>query len=452
MENDWEKESSVFDWDQFSDSTHEQKEDLVSEARSTFISSPTNHCLITKQLHTLSFYEVDEIDRVVAICSWGRSGTHLLASFLDNHDRVLMMAATRSRHIYTFFDQFKDLSLWDKLLTYPFFTKKFFGLPFFNIDWFEVSLPDYFAAVKAIYTVYRNRPREYLQSSRAFFQFVHVAYGVAAGWRPATRRPLMVYVQDDWDDIKAQKLIDDFPQAKFLHTMRDPISAFDRLFEYQIGLSDTDDGTKDQFSITVPLIVARWLIRTDRPHPRMEDRSRFVRFEDLHCKTEETIRRVAAWLDLEFCSSLLQSTFDFGKPYFVSRKGKTWSGANPDQARRHSRNISRLDRAFFYALFYNDFVAWDYPYPPILRSAAVRVLILMLLILFPTKMECTVARASLKLQVLPALREGNALFAISRLARILYCRMALIGLFGVESFRRLLRRPRSVSVLMVKTS
>ena len=41
----------------------------------------------------------------------------------------------------------------------------------------------------------------------------------------------MVYAQHEWDAEIANRILEDFPAARFIHTIRDPISAFDRLFD-----------------------------------------------------------------------------------------------------------------------------------------------------------------------------------------------------------------------------
>src|SRR5208283_4598613 len=106
------------------------------------------------------------------------------------------------------------------------------------------------------------------------------------GRRPASLRPLIVYAQHEWDNVMAAHLIEDFPQAKFIHTIRDPISSFDRLFDwwFQAALLKPKDPLREsnetrpqpgrRVSAVAPWKVLRHLIDADRPHFGMESRTR----------------------------------------------------------------------------------------------------------------------------------------------------------------------------------
>jgi SAM-dependent methyltransferase len=165
-------------------------------------------------------------------------------------------------------------------------------------------------------------------------------------------------------------------------------------------------------------------------------RTKAVRFEDLHCNTEKTLCTLVRWLGLPFHTSLLESTFN-GTSYVVECTGKVWSGPRLEQAERHSRNISFVDRALLFALFYDDCETWNYSYPKIFSSSLVRGITCMLLLLIPTKMEIIAASPVIKLQVLPSLASGNLRMAVNQVARIIYYRLAMISIVATECFRRL---------------
>ncbi|MGH6846613.1 MAG: sulfotransferase [Methylocella sp.] len=390
--------------------------------------------VIAEKIEDLQHYDVRTMERVVAICPWGRSGSYLLASYLDGHGDVVMLPSTRSQLIYKFVELYQSWPLRDKLLAYPAFTERWdiigeengLGRSFFDGD-FAISLAQYYAAVQAILEVYGKWPPEFLASRRAFFLFVHIAYNLALGRRPASSRPLIVYAQHTHDNVLATQLVADFPQAKFIHTIRDPISSFDRYVDhwFQLGLE-----------IHQPtLIVLRHLVSADRPHFGMDSRTRALRFEDLHCNTAETVRDLSDWLGLPYQATSLDSTFN-GIPYVVARDGNTWSGPRLEQAQRHSRNVSRKDRALLFALFYENFVAWNYPCPKIFGKPIIRWLVLILFLL-PMKAEISEARTVFKREVLPSVRQGNISIAIKSLLGILVCRLRVIWIVARELFRRL---------------
>jgi hypothetical protein len=413
--------------------------ELLSRAHAVFLAARTSdhRARIDKKIEDLRHYDVVAMDRVVAICHWGRSGSHLLASYLDGHDNILMLPSTRGTYIYSFFERYPSLSCRDKLMAYPVFTNEFFNVPFFHGDWFPIAAADYQAAVDAIFEIYGNWSEEFLESRRGFFQLVHVAYSVALGWRPATPQPTMVYAQHDWNEVKARRLVEDFPQARFVHTVRDPISSFDRLFEWRLGASAEQPRRALHVSMTIPLQVARLLVETDGPHPGMESRSRAIRFEDLHLNTAETLARLVDWLGLSFQTKLCESTFNYGLPFIVERDGEVWSGQRAKQAQRHSKNISFTDRALIFALLYENFATWDYPYPKIFNNKFIRVVVCLLLLPIPTKMEGIIARAVLKYRrPPPSVPGGNFRLGLNRVLGMLYCRLKFISLVATECFRR----------------
>ena len=76
---------------------------------------------IAEKMEDLRHYDVLGMDRVAAILMWGRSGTLLLASYLDNHSDVIMLPELASQRLYEFFERHQSLPLRDKLLAYPAF-------------------------------------------------------------------------------------------------------------------------------------------------------------------------------------------------------------------------------------------------------------------------------------------------------------------------------------------
>jgi hypothetical protein len=420
----WRRLSSRGDQASFSPRWGQQQEPLLQRARTFFHAEETkdSQSLAASKIEDIRRFDLAAMQRAVAICNCGSSGSVLLASYLDGHDDVIMLPGHLSSAIYPFFDRYQSLSLRDKLLAYPFVSidagdhsKHFFQ------GEHRIAAADYHAAVNALFNVYGNRPLEFLESRRAFFQFLHIVYCVARGQRPASPQPLIVYAQHVRDARMASRLLEDFPQARFIHTVRDPITNCGRLFEH--------------FLISHGLMAAAYVIShltfADMPHASMESRTLAVRFEDLHLHLEETMGAVAAWLGLLNRSSLLDSTFN-GVPFVWRRGTTTWSGARPEQAIRDSRNVSFTDRCMLFAVLYEDFVAWNYPCPKIFKHASVRVLTCMLVLLVPMKIEIITAHKVLKL-----LPSRGFRYTIKGLVRICIGRVATMSLLAVELYRRL---------------
>jgi Sulfotransferase family len=379
---------------------------------------------IAEKIQELRHYDILGMDRVAAILMLGRSGSLLLASYFDGHEDVIMLAEDRSQLLYQFFERYQSLSWGDRLLGYAAFDTVY--PRFFDGD-FGISRVEYYAAVQAILEFYAGWPLEFLESRRAFFIFIHIAYTVALGRRPVSARPMIVYAQHVWDNGLASQLVEDFPQAKFIHTIRDPISSCDGVFHYHLQFVERH--------IQLPFTAVFLLTAGDRPHLGMESRTWTVRFEDLHSDLSETMRALSDWLGLPFRPILVDSTFN-GIRWVVTRDGETWSGARLEQAQRHSWDLSRKDRALLFALFYENFIAWNYPCPRALRRPTVRYAVALSLFLVPFKMEVTAARAVFQRLTLPLVRNGNLWRAMKSLLAIGFCRLKIIRLSVSLLFRR----------------
>jgi hypothetical protein len=403
--------------------TFPAQEPMLQHARALYRAEEAKdlQSLVASKIEDIRHFDVAGIERALAICYLGNSGSHLLASYLDGHDDVIMLPLLVSDRIYHFFERYQSLSLHHKLIAYPVFQEEFFAPPF------TVAAADYYAAVNALFEVYGNWPLKLLESRRTFFLFLHVAYCAAMGRRPASPHPLIVYAQHTANDQLARRFVEDFPQARFIHTVRDPITSCGRTFDFRFA-----DLSYERF-LTAGYVI--WnMTKKDIPHPGMETRTRAVRFEDLHLHLEKTMRAVADWLGLSYRPSLLESTFN-GIPWVVKRGTISWSGARPDQAIPDWRNTSFTDRCLLFAVFKEDFVAWNYPCPNIFKHALVRFLTCMLVLLIPMKIEMIAACSLIK--GLRSPRFGALRYAVNSLARIFICRVAIMSFVAVELCRRL---------------
>lgn len=391
--------------------------------------------LIADKIRDLQHYDVPAMDRVLAILPWGRSGSVLLASYLDGHEDVLTLPEVRGWWLREFYQRHRSWALRDKLIAYPFYRTEY--THFFEGD-FTISPTEYYAAVQAIIETFEQWPAQFLGSWRAFFLFVHIAYHLALGRRPASSNPLVVYAQHNWDAAFANELVADFPRAKFIHTVRDPVSTCDGSFHFLLS------ELANRY-IQLPYGVLYFLCRTDRPQTGVEGRTRAVRFEDLHGRTAHTVRQLASWVGLSDRPSLLESTFN-GIPYVVTSDGVTWTGPRVEQLQRRSRYLSTNDRAVLFALLYEDFAAWNYPCPAIFRYFPVRLLVALALLLVPTKMERVGAREIFKKRLLPSVRQGKMAVAVKCVLGIGMVRAKVMSVVSSVVVTRLLRRPQILEV------
>ena len=399
--------------------------------------------LVARKSELLQHYDVAGMQRAVAICFWGRSGSHLLSSYLDGHDELVLMPENRGEALYEFCQKYPDLTLWERLVVYPTFvgSKKWGpGAEFFTGD-YAISAAHYYAAVHGLFAAYGDRPAQWLDARQRFLQFAHVAYAVATGQRPANPRPLIIYAQHWTSEHRAQEFISDFPEGRFLHTIRDPISALDSWFERQIEMQTARrDGRLDLAASYVHPATEtfRSLVRWDQPHAGMSGRTCALRFEDLHLAPAAAMQRVAKWLGVPFRPCMLESTFN-GVPFVWKSDKVSWVGANPANAQRRSRNLTRLDCWLMFAVLRGNFLAWGYPLPRPFRHRLFCMLVSAMLLWVPGKMERITARIVLRHQALPALRGGRAGFAAGAPYFLLRERLRMMRMLAGETRARLIR-------------
>jgi Sulfotransferase family len=406
-------------------------EEILERARALFCAEQSQDLrgVIAEKIDELQHYDIQAMERVVAILAWGRSGSLLLSSYLDGHADVLMLPEISGWKLYEFFERYRSMPWQDKLIAYPAFEPHLSR--FFDGD-FPISPAQYYAAVQAILAFYAPWPQEFLQSRRAFFLFMHIAYNLALGRGPVGSSPLIVYAQHEFSDEVAKQLVEDFPQTKFVHTIRDPLSSCSGMFRFIFGSLASN---APRTYILAPYWALVALTGNDRPHGGMESETRTIRFEDLHRDTTQVIRGLSDWLGLPYEPTLLDSTFN-GTPWVVKRDGKAWSGGRSEQAKRSSADLSRKDQALLFALLYENFLDWDYPCPKIYGHLVVRCIVFGGLILLPMKMEIIAARAVFKRWIFPSLRKGNVLAAVNSLLGIGFYRLKIIGLLAPPFFRR----------------
>jgi Sulfotransferase family len=399
------------------------QEPMLERAEEFFSRDKTDEfqSLVAKKTEDLRHFDVTRMNRAVAICASGRSGSVLLASYLDGHGDVILMPNLLSHKIYPFFERYRSWSLREKLLAFPFFQTAEADnfLDFFGGD-FPIGAADYHAAVNAIFEVFGDWPRELLESRKSFFQFVHVAYCVALGHRPVVASPMIVYAQHMLDDELAKRFVEDFPQGRFIQTVRDPITTTDRLFEHSL----------EHRGSMAPWSVISYLTFAGLPHPGMEARTQVIRFEDLHQCLEQTMRGLAAWLGLAYSESLLKSTFH-DRPYMWKSGANVWTGVRSKPIIRESRYTSLTDRWLLFALLNEDFMAWHYSCPKYFRHVFIRILTSTVVLLIPMKMEFISASRLFKSPTKSVRKVLNGV------VRICLCRVGIMSLVIAELYRRL---------------
>lgn len=403
--------------------------------------------LAPAKLEIAEQYDIEGMNRAVAICHWGRSGSFLLASYLDDHPEVVSLPAGTGESIYPFYLQYESLSMWEKLVAYPAYSAAktgTFGDLFLRDNpngHFAIDAADYYAGVQALFETYGARSKEWLHSSTRFVQFVQMAYEIGVGKRRKNPRPLMICPLHYRNQELAERFIRDFPDGQFIHTIRDPITSVDSWFNWKLDKAKMDSkdvsyalsGEYCDAAVATMLDLLTW----DQPHRGMESRTRAIRFEDMHLAPETMMRRLASWLRIPYDPCLIKSTWN-GNPYIVNVRGVPCCGANPSNAQRRFKNLSVTDRLMIFALFGENFAEWRYPRPKAIHSRWIRLCIAGVLSLVPAKMELTSAHLVVAHQVLPSLRRGRFRIAAGAMFFLLKRRLRMMLLIAIQASARMI--------------
>jgi hypothetical protein len=413
---------------------------------------PNARALTADASDILRHYDVAQMDHAVAICHWGRSGSIFLASYLDGHPDVIVLPNLAGEPIYKFYDEYRQLSIWEKVVAYPVYcgirrggAADLFLSPNPAGD-YAIDPARYYAATLVLLARYGGESRAWLENRSTFIKFVHVAYAIARGQVPNNPRPVIAYAQHWVNERLASAFIEDFPAGKFLHTIRDPISTFDSWFQIRFVWAFNENSDPSATYSFPAFDAVHDLLTWDRPHRGMGPRTRAVRFEDMHLEPEALMRRVAAWLEIPFHPCLLESTLN-GNPLVVQGGGASWVGAKAENAQRRSKNLSRHDQALIFALLQRNFIAWHYAISPAYARRIVRLCTILLCWFAPMRMEMRNARLLMRQQALPAFKKHRWLRALAAMPLLLLYRARMMLLIARQALVRLHAKPTLLDLL-----
>lgn len=310
------------------------------------------------------------LNKVLNIYVYGSSGTYLLQSILDNHPHILMMPIPQFIYYYDFYDNNRGIS-GDELLSRM---VDQWGVLF---DAKHKRHPDDEPTLGELHGLDRMGPnkdqelrvdkdkfvslmQEFLAENKNpgrkyFFQACHVAYAEALGRTLETPEPWIVY-QLHWPHpVRTSKVIEDFPDARFIHMIRHPAKSLASFFNgLYLGRGFDSNGYAAR-CIDVILRGAPPVLEENRK------RTRAIKLESLHTEAEPVMRRLTEWLDIPWDKTLLESTYNGLQWWSVpSRKGDL-SGFSPERVENDGAGVmSALDNFKIKALLHDSYARWGY--------------------------------------------------------------------------------------------
>ncbi len=317
--------------------------------------------------------ELESLNKVIGIFFYGRGGSFFFQSLLDNHPRILTIPGTYIDSFYDFWKLFGHLSketIVEKFIHYyeyffdvestihlhgngePISMSSNFHQMGENCDQrLEISREFFVKTLKKLIGSEQTFTRKF------FFQAIHLSYAIALEhpFEQIKGIPVIAFQLHTPSLFKATELLSDFPDAKIIHCVRDPIQSLGSHIKNYKGLSDIN--------------VLLWLIlnnifRGGCPLSEEYRRCSFaLRLEDLHTKSQATLAKVCELIDIEWNDSLMQSTFNGLKWWNIKGTDKV-SGFNTKIiSKRHDDVFSMFDRFRLSVLLNSKYKKWNYtPY------------------------------------------------------------------------------------------
>lgn len=288
------------------------------------------------------------VENVFAVQNWGRSGSTFVQSLFDDHPQVLSTPNFYSRHY------FMAWAATIGRLTDPEKIDAF--LRVFR-QWWDPGLVDATAGLhrlgserNEIAGVERAKLEGYLRAAlagerpitrRRLFEAAHLAYALARDQRIASSGLQILYPVHGEERAVAAALLEDFPEARFVHTLREPFSNVASLARH-LRFNGLDD-REDAFITSIRLLFLREGLRSGRRFTIFSDRPYFawlatseqaqiLRLEDLHRAGSHAIGEVANKLGLSDFCGLGSSTWD-GKRWWNRPESGSESNLGQSPAR-----------------------------------------------------------------------------------------------------------------------
>ena len=244
-------------------------------------------------------------------------------------------------------------------------------------------------------------------SRKFFFQCIHAAYAETLGRELATPNPLIVFHLHHPSPESAVELTRDFPDAKFLHMVREPVPTLGAWFNHMHETRQTTSVDLPKLAIELGITQAYPLLRA------VSNNARAIRLEHLHNDPKGTLEKICNWLDLSWDNVLLSSTFD-GKQYFVAYAEKHVTGFHTRHAgTRDNRSTWFVDRVRLKLLLADRYAEWSYDIAPAYSNTAIRWAGV-LLWAYPFKMEWRIWKSPMRRQTIAMRSLIRAYLALRR--------------------------------------
>lgn len=322
--------------------------------------------------------EIEDLKKIACISFYGRSGSVFLQSLLDSHPNILMLPGLYLMDYGAFWNNLNSNMKKENIIDtfcqkyeYIFDTKKRYDAPkeepwndlayYCRYDEMGDNQNEIININQKVFMteLYRCLDKLNIITRRDFFKAIQIAYFYACNRKyKFDDEPLIVYPMHTSLVSKTthQWALEDFPDAKILYTVREPISNLGSAIKYQINFH--------MFRYNSPSFLFYSLGMLTGPVSLYEnfnfDNIVAVRLEDLHLNSEETLNKLCAFLKIKWNSSLLESTFN-GLKWWNFRDTLKVNGFNKSIVNRnYDEFFTNFDRFRIENLLRDIYENWDY--------------------------------------------------------------------------------------------
>lgn len=336
------------------------------------------------------------IKNVVSIVTYGRAGSGLLSSLFDGHNSVLSFPDCYLKSFYKFWEKYKNQAqnkIIKKFIYYysiyfdpsskanflrlehngSLINKKLLALGKTN-GFMKLGKNKNVAAKinKNVFLKNLNKILKHQNCSRKnFLLAVHLAYTKI--YNPDIKPPFtLVYSlhSPDTNDLKLFK--DDFPKAKFIQMIREPVSSFTSAVNSCIK--------SEYFKKSVLNYYTKFFIKKYTP---LSKKNFIIKLENLHSSPKKIMKKTCRYIGLKYSSSLIKSTF-FKKLWFNELNSSQLNGFNKKFIKKRINFFSKFDIERLEVLFNHNTRYFNYKTT---RKSLIRKIYLFILIVLPFKYE-----------------------------------------------------------------
>lgn len=304
---------------------------------------------------------VKSLNRVLAIQSFGSSGSKFLHSLLDNHPNILVIPSLYMMHFFNFWSE--DMEQNRESVTEEFLKQhEYWFDPKGYSPWGTDKMgPNRDESVYVERDIFNRNLAEVLDykkkvSRKLFFQAIFVAYAISynRSLNLDADQYVIVYPHHSCNPSEAVELTKDFPNTFFIHTWRELIQTMGSNYK----ISSTRWGGFWHFSCATSVIIFNFFlldkwIANPTPYknhgyssilPEYKSRSQALRLEELHKQPEEKLKKLCQWIDIPWNDALLISSYN-GKIWWNRPESSQLTGFNTKViSRTHDDVFNKFDR------------------------------------------------------------------------------------------------------------